>query len=83
MAPDCSGYTTDLAFEETQEFLITYFLTSVCVILFVVPFKVHFAHISLTLFQLHVLTGIFVNSFMSETLFLDCTGQPMPKNSGP
>ena len=34
-----------------------------CVILFVVPFKVHFAHISRTLFQLHILTGIFVQLF--------------------
>ena len=47
---DCSGHTTGLAFEATQEFLIMYFLTFVCVILFVVPFKVHFAHISQTLF---------------------------------
>ena len=43
MAPDCSGNTTGPAFVATQEFLVTYCLTFVCFILFVVPFKVHFA----------------------------------------
>ena len=70
MALDCSGNTTGLAFEATQEFLITYFLTFVCVILFVVPFKVHFAHISRTLFQLHILTGIFVQLFRVGNIIL-------------
>ena len=63
MAPDCSGNTTGLAFEATQEFLITYCLTFVCVILFVVPFKVHFIDISWKLLQLHIFTGIFVQTF--------------------
>ena len=70
MAPDCSGNRTGLAFEATQEFFITYFLTFVCVILFVVPFKVHFAHISRTLFQLHILTGIFVQLFCVGNIIL-------------
>ena len=63
MAPDCSGNTTGLAFEATQEFLITYCLTFVCVILFVVPFKVHFVDISWKLLRLHIFTGIFVQTF--------------------
>ena len=70
MAPDCSGNTTGLAFEATQEFLITYFLTFVCVILFVVPLKIHFVHISWTLFQLHILTGIFVQLFCVGNIIL-------------
>ena len=70
MALDCSGNTTGPAFEATQEFLITYFLTFVCVILFVVPFKVHFTHISRTLFQLHILTGIFVQLFPVGNIIL-------------
>ena len=63
MAPDCSGNTTGLAFEATQEFLITYFLTFVCVILFVVPFKVHFADISWNYFDFIFFTGIVVQPF--------------------
>ena len=70
MAPNCNGNTTGPAFEATQEFLITYFLTFVCVILFVVPFKVHFAHISQTLFQLHILTDIFVQLFHVRNIIL-------------
>ena len=63
MAPDCSDNTTGPAFELTQEFLITYFLTFACVILFVIPFKVHFAHILQKLPQLYTFTGIFVQPF--------------------
>ena len=63
MAPDCSGNTTGPAFEATQEFLITYCLTFVCFILFVLPFKVHFVDISQKLLRLHIFTGIFVQTF--------------------
>ena len=66
MALDCSGNTTGLAFEATEEFLITYCLTFVCVNLFVVPFKVHFVDISwklLQLFYFFIFTGIFVQTF--------------------
>ena len=63
MAPNCSDNATGPAIDSTQEFLITYFLTSVCVILFVIPFKVHFAHILQKLPQLYTFTGIFVQSF--------------------
>ena len=44
----------------TWEFLITYILTFACVILFVIPFKVHFVHILWRLRQLYTFTGIFV-----------------------
>ena len=60
MAPDYSGNTKGLAFEATQEFLITYILTFVCAILFVISFKVHFVHILWNLRQLYIFTGIFV-----------------------
>ena len=60
MAPDCAHNTTGLAFVVTQEFLVTYCLTFVHFILFVVPFRVHFTDISRKLFRLHIFTGIFV-----------------------
>ena len=63
MAPDCSHNTTCPAFVATQEFLVTYCLTFVCFILFVVPFRVHFVAISRKLLRLHILTSIFVKTF--------------------
>ena len=60
MAPDYSVNTKGPAFESTQEFLITYILTFACIILFVIPFKIHFAHILRNLRQLYIFTGIFV-----------------------
>ena len=63
MAPDCSGNTTGLAFVAMWESLVTYCLTFVCFILFVVPFRVHFIDISWKLLQLHIFTSIFVKTF--------------------
>ena len=63
MAPDCAHNMTGPAFVATQEFLVTYCLTFVCFILFVVPFRVHFIDISRKLLQLHIFTGIFVKTF--------------------
>ena len=63
MAPDCARNTTGPAFVATQEFLVTYCLTFVCFILFVVPFRVHFVDISRKLLRLHIFTGIFVKTF--------------------
>ena len=60
MAPDYSGNTKGLALKLTREFLITYMLTFVCAILFVIPFKVHSVHILWNLRQLYIFTGIFV-----------------------
>ena len=60
MAPDYSVNTKGPAFESTREFLITYILTFACIILFVIPFKIHFAHILRNLCQLYIFTGIFV-----------------------
>ena len=71
MAPDCSDNTTGLAFESTQEFLITYFLTFACVILFVIPFKVHFAHIVRKLPQLYTFTSIFVQPFCIGNIIIE------------
>ena len=48
------------AFELTRDFLITYILTFACAILFVIPFKVHLAHILWSLRKLYISTGIFV-----------------------
>ena len=60
MAPDYSGNTKDLASEATREFIITYTLTFACIVLFAIPFKIHFAHILRNLRQLHILISIFV-----------------------
>ena len=60
MASDYSVNTKGPAFESTWEFLITYILTFACIILFVIPFKIHFAHILQNLHQLYIFTGIFV-----------------------
>ena len=60
MAPDYSVNRKGLALELTWEFLITYILTFACVILFVIPFKIHFVHILRNLCQLYIFTGILV-----------------------
>ena len=60
MAPDYSVNTKGPAFESTWEFLITYILAFVCIILFMIPFKIHFAHILRNLCQLYIFTGISV-----------------------
>ena len=60
MAPDYSVNTKGLAFQSTWEFLIMYILTFACIILFVILFKIHFAHILRNLCQLYIFTGIFV-----------------------
>ena len=60
MAPDYSVNTKGPAFEATREFLITYILTFACIVLFAIPFKIHFAHILRNLRQLYIFIGIFV-----------------------
>ena len=63
MAPDCGRNTTGLAFIVTQEFLVTYCLTFVFFILFVVPLRVHFVDILRKLLCLHIFTRIFMRTF--------------------
>ena len=60
MALDYSGNTKGPASEATWEFIIMYTLTFACIVLFVIPFKIHFEHILWNLRQLHILVGIFV-----------------------
>ena len=60
MAPDYSVNTKGPAFKSTWEFLIAYILTFACIILFAIPFKIHFAHILWNLRQLYIFVGIFV-----------------------
>ena len=60
MAPDYSGNTKGPASEATWEFIIMYTLTFTCIVLFAIPFKIHFARILQNLPQLHILIGIFV-----------------------
>ena len=60
MAPDYSVNTKGPAFESTREFLITYILTFACIVLFAIPFKIHFAYILWNLHQLYIFISIFV-----------------------
>ena len=60
MALDYSGNTKGPASKATREFIIMYTLTFVCIVLFAIPFKIHFAHILQNLRQLHILVSIFV-----------------------
>ena len=60
MAPDYSVNTKGLAFKSTWKFLIMYILTFACIILLLILFKIHFAHILWNLRQLYIFTGIFV-----------------------
>ena len=88
MALDYSVNTKGLALELTWKFLITYILTFACVILFVIPFKIHFVHILRNLRQLYIFTGIFVQPLRIGHIIIGLywaareTGQfqvPMPK----
>ena len=60
MAPDYSVNTKGPAIEETREFIITYILTFMFIVLFMVPFKTYFIYILQNLHQLYVLIGIFL-----------------------
>ena len=88
MAPDYSGNTKGPASEATRKFIITYSLTFVCIVLFTILFKIHFAHILWNLHQLHILVGIFVQPLRIGHIILGLyraarkTGQfqaPVPK----
>ena len=88
MAPDYSVNTKGPAFKSTREFLITYILIFECIILFVIPFKIHFAHILWSLRQLYIFVGIFVQPLCIGHIIIGLyqaareTGQfqaPMPK----
>ena len=88
MAPDYSVNTKGLALEATREFLITYILTFACIILFVIPFKIHFTHILQSLRQLYTFVSIFVQPLCIGHIIIGLyraareTGQfqvPMPK----
>ena len=63
MAPDYSANTKGLPIKETWEFIITYTLTFMFIVLFVTPFKTYFIYILRNLRQLYVLVGIFLQPF--------------------
>ena len=60
MAPDYCVNTKGPAIEETWEFIITYILTFMFIVLFAVPFKTYFIDILWNLRQLYILVGIFL-----------------------
>ena len=70
MAPDYSVNTKGLAFGLTREFLITYILTFVCAILFMILFKIHFVHILWRLHQVYIFTDIFVQPLHIEHIII-------------
>ena len=70
MALDWGHNATGLAFSATQEFLVTYYLTFVFFILFVVPFRVHFVDISWKLLRLYIVTGIFIKTFCAWNIII-------------
>ena len=60
MAPDYSVNTKGPAIKETQEFIITYILTFMFIVLFTVPLKTYFIYILWNLRQLYILISIFL-----------------------
>ena len=66
MAPDHSVNTKGPAIEETWEFIITYTLTFMFIVLFVIPFKTYFIYILRNLRQLYVLVSIFLQLLCIE-----------------
>ena len=60
MAPDYSVNTKGPAIEETWEFIITYILTFMFIVLFAIPFKTYFIYILWNLRQLYVPVSIFL-----------------------
>ena len=60
MALDYTVNTKGLAIEEIQEFIITYILTFMFIVLFTIPFKTYFIYILWNLRQLYILIGIFL-----------------------
>ena len=60
MAPDYSVNTEGLVIEETWEFIITYTLTFMFIVSFVIPFKTYFIYILWNLRQLYILISIFL-----------------------
>ena len=63
MALDYSVNTKGPAIEETREFIITYTLTFMFIVLFAIPFKTYFIYILQNLRQLYILIGIFLQPF--------------------
>ena len=60
MAPDYSVNTKGPAIKATWEFIITYILTFMFIVLFAIPFKTYFVHFLQNLHQLYTFVGIFV-----------------------
>ena len=70
MAPDCACNTTGLAFIATQEFLVTYCITFVYLLLCIVPFRVQLVDTLCKIFRFDIFTGIFVKIFCVWNIIL-------------
>ena len=70
MALDCTCNTTGWAFIATQEFLVTYCITFVYFLLFVVPFRVQLVDTLHKVFCFDIFTGIFMKLFCIWNIIL-------------
>ena len=70
MAPDFGCDTTGLAFVASQEYLVTYGLTFVFFILYVVPFRVHFVNILGNLLHLNIFIDFFTKTLCVWNIIL-------------
>ena len=70
MAPDCTHNTTGPAFIATQEFLVTYCITFVYFLLYIVPFRVQLVNTLHKIFHFDIFTGIFAKIFCVWNIIL-------------
>ena len=70
MALDCGLNTTGLASTRAQEFFVTYCITFIFLLLFLVPFRVQLVNILHKLLCFNIFTGIFVNIFCNWNIII-------------
>ena len=70
MAPDCAHNTTGPAFIATQEFFVTYCITFVYFLLYMVPFRVQLVDTLHKLLRFDIFTGIFMKIFCVWNIIL-------------
>ena len=85
MALDCTHNTTGLAFIAIQESFVTYCITFVFFLLYIVPFRVQLVDISCNLLCFDIFTGIFVKILCIWNVILglywavcECGHSPVP-----
>ena len=83
MAPDYTVNTKGPAIKETQEFVITYILTFIFIVLFAIPFKTYFIYTLRNLRQLYIPISLFLQPLFIGLYRAACEAgkfqAPMPK----